>query len=157
MAKAKRCPVAPISINEMDATKIAPRLWQGGLEEFDGCQIAIGGVDLVVDLTSDDTTVRILWPDTIEYPLEDEANDLNHVSKLNVLAARLARVIRKGERVAIFCRQGRNRSGLLSGLVLRKLYKWKGEKIVDHLKARRADALEGGGGDDFAEFFVQTF
>lgn len=157
MAKGKRCPVAPISITELDATKIAPRLYQGGLEEFDGCQIAISGVDLVVKLTSDDTNVKILWPDVIEFPLEDETADLQYAPDLNSLAGKLSRAIRRGDRVAIFCRQGRNRSGLLTGLVLQKLYRWNGEKIVNHLRSRRRDALYGGGGDDFADFLRESF
>jgi len=156
-SKAKRCPVAPISINEMDVSKIAPRLYQGGLEEFHGCQIAISGVNLVVKLTSDDTDTRILWPDLIEFPLEDEVEDLQYLSDLNTLAGKIARSIRNGDKVAIFCRQGRNRSGLLTGLVLRRLYKWDGLRIVNHIRSRRADALYGGGGDHFAEWFVDNF
>lgn len=155
--KGKRCPIAPISIKEMDATKIAPRLYQGGLEEFDGCQIAISGVSLVVKLTSDDTHVKILYPDVLEFPLEDEVDDLRYARELQSLAAKIARVVKKGDTVAIFCRQGRNRSGLLTGMVLKKLYGWGGDRIVNHLRRRRQDALRGGGGDDFADFFREYY
>lgn len=156
-AKGKRCPVAPISLVEMDVAKIAPRLYQGGLEEFDGCQIAISGANLVINLTSDDTGVKILWPDVIEFPLEDDISDLQYLPELKSLAGKIARAIRRGDRIAIFCRQGRNRSGLLTGLVLQKLYRWSGDRIVNHLRSRRVDALYGGGGDDFADYFMETY
>lgn len=141
----------------MDAAKIAPGLYQGGLEEFDGCQIAISGVNLIVKLTADENGVKILWPDVIEFPLEDCVEDLTYLPELKSLAAKLARAIRSGDRVAIFCHQGRNRSSLLTGLVLQKLYRWSGDKIVNHIRSRRSDALYGGGGDDFADYFVEAF
>lgn len=139
----------------MDVARVAPRLYQGGLDAFDGCQIAISGVNAVVKLT-DDCRVRILWPDLINFPLEDEAEDLRHIKPLWALAGKISRRIKKGDKVAIFCRMGRNRSGLLTGLTLHRLYGWSGERIVKHLRKHRDGALMGGGGDYFAEWMKQN-
>lgn len=154
-AKGKRCPVAPISIAEMDVDRIVPRLYQGGLDAFDGCQIAIAGVDTVVKLT-DDCQVRILWPDLINFPLEDEPEDLRYLPELYKLAGKIADRVKRGDKVAIFCRAGRNRSSLLTSLVLHRLYDWDGDRIVKHLRKHRDGALSGGGGDVFAEWMRQN-
>jgi protein-tyrosine phosphatase len=51
-----------------------------------------------------------------------------------------------GHRTLVTCAQGRNRSGLVAGIALYELSGWSGEQCVQHIQARRRDALTN---DDF--------
>lgn len=133
------CPVEPISLRQIDCTRIAPRLWQGGVHGFNGCRIAIKSVDIVV-LLAPDAEVQIASPRPVLLDLRDSASDLHQLDILHPLAAQLARAIRRGKRVLILCHEGRNRSGLVTGLTLWNLG-YLGRDAVRLIKSRRRDAL----------------
>lgn len=128
-----------ISARSIDAAAIAPYLWQGGVEAYEGRRIGFYDVDHVAFLAPD-AGVLIESPRPIMVPLQDHASDLNYLPELHDLASYLAHRVIARERVLILCRQGRNRSGLLTGLVLNQLGV-PGRKAVARIRSKRRNAL----------------
>lgn len=146
----KRLPVV-VTIRDVDVTRIVPGLYQGGVQAFEGKTnaITLRGIDMAVMLAPD-ANVRVFTPEMYEYALEDHWSDLEHLSNLDRIAKMAARRVKSGKRVAVFCRQGRNRSGLVTALTLRHLRPdWSGRKIVRHIQDRRPEAL---GNEAFEEY-----
>lgn len=112
--------------------------------------MAFHDVDHVV-LLAPDARVEIVAPQPIVFELEDLRSDLLYLPELHELADMLAECVQAHERVAVLCRQGRNRSGLLSGLVLNKLG-MPGRQAVARIRKKRRHALSGGGGPAFAKY-----
>lgn len=111
------------------ATCIVPRrrgrgrLWQGGIERFEGhapCRVRVADVDAVV-LLECDLGVDVTAPRVRRLPLIDDGADLQYLPELHKVAAEMAGVMVDGGDVVTLCRQGRNRSGLVSGLILYEL------------------------------------
>jgi hypothetical protein len=144
--RARRCPVAPISVADVDSTEMADGLWQGGLGTHAGCPIAFSDLHHAVVLCPTDQDqgrrVVVLWPAPIKIPLLDSKSDLKRIGELLDLASRLASRIDGGENIGIFCWQGRNRSGLLTALTLRKLKGWSGREAMEHIQRLRPEALD---------------
>lgn len=69
--------------------------------------------------------------------------------QLPELARRLAEVIRGGRPVIVHCRAGRNRSGLLSALVVREVLGIDGRSALQHVQLTRPNALAN---EAFAEY-----
>lgn len=137
---------------------MAPGLWQGGVKKYEGCHIALEDADVAV-LLAPDTRVKIKTAKFVLFPLEDLKRDLRFAPELHDLAAELADYVRDGRRVVVLCRMGRNRSGILTGLILRELG-MTGRDAVRHIKRRRRNALTGRGGDEgaggcFAQYLAQ--
>lgn len=57
-------------------------------------------------------------------------------------ARKVALLVHGGKKVLVTCAEGRNRSGLICGLVIRRLLPWMdGRDIVDHIQSMRYNSL----------------
>jgi protein-tyrosine phosphatase len=72
-------------------------------------------------------------------PISDGKNV--EVGFLEMLACEMAQVIRGGKAVITQCRAGRNRSGLLSALIIRELEGVSGAEALAHVQRIRPNAL----------------
>jgi protein-tyrosine phosphatase len=118
------------------------RLWHGGLP-VDYAWVREHGIDTVVDLADADSFPPSDQVDGLTYlkcPLVegDELPDPGLTTRLSDLVAGLAE---DGHRVLVHCTFGRNRSGLLVSLVVRRLLGLTGEEAVRHVQERRAGAV----------------
>jgi len=97
-----------------------------------------------------DTGVTVSHPAHTYYlDLHDDVEDLEHIPTLVQMADYLVKAMDQGSRIAVFCREGRNRSGLLVALTLCRLRGWTGGRAMRHIQSRREDALTN---EQFAEF-----
>jgi hypothetical protein len=151
------CPRRLLTLRDIDATRMARGLYQGGFKKYEDCAISIKGLDLVV-LLAPDTGVEIVRPESIVVDLQDDMTrsfarnkDLQQVGMLHDLAVDLANDIRNGAKVLVACREGRNRSGLVTALTLHELG-MRGPKLVSHIRSRRRTAF---GNQAFARYVSQ--
>lgn len=119
-------------------TELLPGFWQGGCPvDFDWVRRT--GVDVVVDVADADAhppagaTEGLLY---LKSPLVD-GGDLPDVGLTLRLAALVAGLVRDGHRVLLHCTFGRNRSGLLASLVVRRLLDLPGADALAHVQTRR--------------------
>lgn len=85
------------------------------------------------------------------YPITDGV--LRSGSYIDLMAQKLAAEIDKGGCVLTMCNAGRNRSGLLSALIVHHLFGIPGSDAVEVVRAGRPNALAN---DYFVEF-LETF
>lgn len=85
------------------------------------------------------------------YPISDGV--LRSGSYINLMAQRLAAEIDDGGCVLTMCNAGRNRSGLLSALIVHHLLGIPGADAIEIVRARRPNALAN---DHFVSF-LETF
>ncbi len=84
----------------------------------------------------------IAGPDGVEYymlPIPD--GKIKDPDMLNRLADRLLQRILGGKKVLIHCNAGRNRSGLVSALVVRRYYKISGQEALNYVRGKRPQAI----------------
>ena len=84
----------------------------------------------------------IAGPDGVEYymlPIAD--GKIKDPDILNRLADRLVQRIMEGKKVLIHCNAGRNRSGLLSALVVRRYYHISGQEALNYVRGKRPRAI----------------
>lgn len=84
----------------------------------------------------------ICGPDGVEYymlPIAD--GKIKDGDLLNRLATRLLQRILEGHKVLVHCNAGRNRSGLLSALIVRKYFKISGREALNYVRERRPEAV----------------
>jgi len=150
-ARDRTCPAHPISVGEVDATEMMQGLWQGGLGERAGCTLDFSDLDMVVVLCPTDQDegrrVKVARPyPVIEIPLTDSRRDMAYIDELHGLSKKVADVVANEGRCGVFCWQGRNRSGLLTALVLRRLQGWSGRQAMEHIRSYRPEALDTASG-----------
>lgn len=136
-------PIRRLSVKDVDATELLPGLWQGGLGDFDGEDIRFVDLDTVVVLCpGDGDGVRAKGlRRSFSVDLTDSPEDLDKLPRLKELARRLSLSDARKERVGIFCWQGRNRSGLLMALTIRRRCRCTGGEAMEYIQSMRADAL----------------
>lgn len=140
-------------------SRVAPRLWQGGLpKDFRALYPTFDVLVLAArELQPTGTEVRDLFPRGLEVvlaPMDDSNNQgpTAEEASLAVNAAdRVARAIREGKRVLTTCAQGRNRSGLVNALALHLLYGISGREAIGRIRAARQRALTNDGFCDYLE------
>lgn len=118
-------------------------LWQGGVgafEWFAPCELEIDGIDAAAQLVLD-SGIDVVSPGTHRLPLQDEPSALEYLPELHRIAVDFADRIRDGQNVATFCFEGRNRSGLLSGLILWELGMDGGHAVRTIRRRRKRDSL----------------
>ena len=84
----------------------------------------------------------ISGPDGVEYymlPIAD--GKIKDPDMLNRLADRLLQRILEGQKVLIHCNAGRNRSGLVSALIVRGYYNISGQKALNYVRRKRPQAI----------------
>lgn len=143
--KRPRCPVGQVSIYEADATEIVRGLWQGGLGEFDGCGlVAFHDLDFAVH-AAPDLNVDIDEPETRTIAMDDSGDrrrDLGPIKRASAIALQVANRVRGGARVGVFCRQGRNRSGVIVAMAIRHLCRISGEEAMHLVQDMRPGSLD---------------
>jgi hypothetical protein len=121
---------------------VAGRLWHGGSPvDFDWVRAT--GIDVVVDLADADAYPPPAQIDGLTY-LKCPLRDADEVPEKDVtvrLAQLVAGLIRDGHRALVHCTFGRNRSGLLTTLVVRELLGLSGEQALGYVQERRTDAV----------------
>ena len=102
-----------------------------------------GRIGAVVCLVNrrDIEMIQLLGRNYIFYPVSD-GKTVNR--GLEFIASDLAQVILGGKAVIVHCRAGRNRSGLLSALVVREVLGCSGSQALAHVQRTRPNALANG-------------
>lgn len=124
----------------LDASRITGNLWQGG-KPPQGPILRFGGFDTLVLCAQE--IQEGTWPDV--KVLRAPNDDGPPPTGFEIMIARLAagavvRELGAGKRVLVTCRQGRNRSGLVSALAMVMLG-WPAEAAIRRIRERRRDAL----------------
>lgn len=131
----------------LDATKLGPKLYQGS---YPRDVIRRRGIDVLV-LCAEELQHRAEEPGLIvlRCPLRDDGSAFTQREWNRAVRTSDAVVdlLLRRKRVLVTCAQGRNRSGLVSGIVLYRLTTLSGEQIVRYIQDRRPGALTN---DDFA-------
>lgn len=126
----------------LDASKLGPKLYQGSYPR-EG--IRQHGFDVLV-LCAEELQLREAEPGlrVIHCPLNDSPyvqfgqREWNRAWRA---AEQVTDLLLRGARVLVTCAQGRNRSGLVSALVLYRITAMNGVECVHHIRQLRADAL----------------
>ena len=120
--------------------KIAPRLFQGA-NPPQGKRLSCAGLDVLVlcALEHQDPSVNYPGVMVIHAPMDDAERVPIQVA---TAAAKLAAIQhQRGAKILVVCHEGRNRSGLVSALILRELHFGTGKKCADHIRRSRPRAL----------------
>jgi protein-tyrosine phosphatase len=135
---------------QLDATKIAPKIYQGSMPP-PGTHVRACGFDVLVlmaethEYTDEGGYVpgNVSFPGVkvIHAPIDDGVLSESEWTEAIAAATQTARYVRKGARVLITCRMGRNRSGLVTALTLHMLTRKSGGQIVKHVQMMRSGAL----------------
>ena len=86
------------------------------------------------------------------YPITDGELKVGVGTQLLVIAALMAKEIAYGGCVLAMCEAGRNRSGLMSALIVRKILGMSGSDALEYVQARRPNALAN---EHFAQFLKE--
>jgi hypothetical protein len=122
------------------------RLWHGGCP-VDFAWVRRTGIDVVLDLADPDAYPPAAEIEGLVYlkcPLVD-AEDLPDPGVTLRLATLVAGLIGDGHRALVHCTFGRNRSGLLAGLVVRELLGLSGAEALAYVQRRRDRAVNNEG------------
>lgn len=124
----------------IDAHEIASRLWQGA-DPPRGRELRSCGVQVLVLCAMEHQRGARDYPGVavVHAPMLD----IFHVpaGTATRAAAAAAEHYRRGATVFTACHQGRNRSGLISALILRELGFGDGRECADRVRSRRPGAL----------------
>ncbi len=113
------------------------------------------GIDVVIDL---DGGLDACIPTEanhclyVYFPFDDDDQSLPNLVKLDAVAELAASMIREGHRVLAHCNMGYNRSGLVAGLILKKLG-MAGGAAVTRIRERRPGALYN---NRFADYVAES-
>ncbi len=128
-----------------EMTQVAPRLWQGSRPQSWTDLKGVLGVDVLVLAAQEHHPADYVFPgvkvlyaaldDSGPPPTEAELADAEAVATL--AATRYVR----GDRLLITCYMGRNRSGLITALVLVRAHGLTGKQAVRAVQAARPEAL----------------
>ena len=132
-------------------TELVPgRLWHGGCPvDFDW--IRRTGIDTVLDLADPDAHPPADALDGLLYlkaPLVD-GDELPAPELVLGLADLVANLVEQGHRALVHCTFGRNRSGLVTALVVRRLLDLDGAAALAHVQRHRGGAVNN---DAFADW-----
>lgn len=134
---------------QIDANRLIERFWIGSAPSADK-DLGACGFDTVV-LCAEEYQPRKAFgsASTVHAGFDDAKIDPRTVYVATRAAEEVARRWRRGERVLVTCMAGRNRSGLVSALALKRLGGMSGHKALRHVQAMRPNALSN---PDFAQF-----
>lgn len=130
----------------LDATKLATKLYQGS---YPYSAVRPQGFHVLV-LCAEELQRRPEEPDvlTLRCPLRDDGSPFTQRDWHRALrtADQVVELLLRRRRVLITCAQGRNRSGLVAGIVLYRITPMSGAECVRHIQSLRPGALSN---DDF--------
>jgi len=126
----------------IDATKIAPRLYQGSAPPI-GKAVAQCGFDVLVLAAIEYQPPDELFPGAVvlRAPIDDAPIDRSSWRIALTAANRVASAVRKGQRVLVTCNMGMNRSGLIVALSIHILTGQDSKNVVQHIKRMRRGSL----------------
>lgn len=130
-------------------SKIVTGLFQGG---YPVGNPADEGFDVLVLCAEEYQPSAEHFPalEVIHAPMFDDQIDLETIERASIAASQVADLVRDGaKKVLVTCAVGKNRSGLVTGLILHDLYGLSGDEAVTVIQAKRPGALSN---DSFAEF-----
>jgi len=121
-----------------DAHEVTRGLWMGS-QPIVGPQMRRRGFDAIVFCAKEYQPPMDWYPATmcIYQPLDDADLTAGEALSSARLARSLSRLIRRRATVLVTCRQGRNRSGLVTALTLSELTGCSGSDAVNLVRARR--------------------
>jgi len=132
-------------------TELVPgRLWHGGCP-VDFAWIRDTGIDVVLDLADADAYPPAGEIEGLIYlkcPLVDD-DAVPEPALTRRLATLVAGLVSDGHRALVHCTFGRNRSGLVTTLVVRELLGLSGAEALDYVRQRRDRAVNN---DAFADW-----
>lgn len=137
----------------IDAHRLAERLWIGSAPDLDK-DLGACGFDTVV-LCAEEYQPRGAFGTacTVHAGFNDAQIDARTVSVATRTAKEVAARWHRGERVLVTCMAGRNRSGLVSALVLQLITGVSGRKALGHVRRMRPSALTN---PSFASFLERA-
>ena len=114
-----------------------PNLWQGGIPYQD--EDLGRDFDLVVFAAEEFQPEHLPGVRTVHAPIADEKfQGTSHERRLVCSAVReVANALRRNRRVLVTCHLGLNRSGLITGLVLRQFYGMTADEAVLRIRHAR--------------------
>ncbi len=130
-----------------EATLVAPRLWQGSRPLCGSALDRIGFDVVVLSAMEHQLSASCLRGVKVILAALDDSGPpptASEIAEANEAAQLTARYYVQGDRVLITCWQGRNRSGLITALVLREAFGMSGKRAIEIVKAARPTALENG-------------
>lgn len=124
----------------LDAHRIAPRLWQGSRPP-EGKTLRTAGVDVLVLCAFEYQPPARDFPgvELLHAPMDD-GDIVPWRLAMRTASAAAARYC-QGKRILVTCNQGRNRSGLVTALILWTLNFGSGKRCADHVRQHRPNAL----------------
>lgn len=138
----------------IDASRIAPRLYQGGKPPA-GPALAAAGVRVLVLCAKEHQPPAESFPGVrVIHAPNDDSGPPSSLDEMcgAVEAARLAAAWwRFGARVLVTCAMGLNRSGLVTALILKMLSGDSGRACVERVRSHRPGALSNRHFADFVE------
>jgi Dual specificity phosphatase, catalytic domain len=122
----------------IDAHEITRGLWQGSAPP-QGRTLMLAGFDVLVLAAMEIQPPPQAYPDIdiARIALDDEKLTYAQLCEALVLSSRIARAISGGAKVLVTCAQGRNRSGLISALVLMRLRGCNGLEAIRMIRIKR--------------------
>ena len=125
-------------MNRFDGHEIAPGLWMGS-KPLPGATLRSRGFDIVTLCALEHQPSAEWFPGVQVARIYLDDAELSGADALQAssLAAQLAKEIKRGARVLVTCRQGRNRSGLVAALALAHLTGCSGIEAVTAVTQRR--------------------
>lgn len=123
---------------QFDGHEIVPGLWMGS-KPTPGASLRSRGFDILV-LCAVEHQPSAEWFPGVEIArihLDDAELPGAHALQASALGGQLAREIKRGARVLVTCRQGRNRSGLVTALALTHLTGCSGIDAVLRVQRKR--------------------
>ncbi len=130
----------------LDANEITSGIWQG---RFPETREALADIDRVVMCAplreSERETFAALLrnEDILDCPFVDDiqAPSDKELGTIMIAARAVVALAQSRSRVLVACREGKNRSGLVVALALKKLYGMSGEQALAHVQKHRPGAL----------------
>lgn len=122
----------------VDASNIAPRLWMGSRPPIDR---DLPKIDLLVLAAREfqPTKAQMVFHGSVYHcPLVDDHLELADIASALQCAHTVAQVLLQKKSVLVTCSQGRNRSGLITGLALGYVTRMTGDQIIDLIRSRRS-------------------
>lgn len=123
-------------------------LQRGDISRVPDWALAEAGIDLLISLAPREVPCFCHVTHHIHNPIPDGARIPAELYRLSILATQY---IQEDKRVLITCNAGRNRSSLLSALILMRHLGLTGPQAVEYVRERRPRALAN---EHFVEFLT---
>lgn len=118
----------------IDADPVYHRLWMGGRPPVDKEMRSLGAVVLGA---AEYQPVMAYKGALLRCPIEDHCPTANELAMAEASAAKAAQIWKQGGRVLVTCYAGRNRSGLVTGLILLRVTRKSSAEVIEMIRAAR--------------------